>query len=139
MRNLSQDDSEETLYHFLIKAFDQLFECIYQSRNIRHTAVFTKVKQYIWKNYSQEISLKTLAEAVGMSPYYLSHLFRKEMGTSFLDYLTSVRISVAKNLLKQTGMSVMDICLEVGYQDPSHFAKVFGKRVGVQPTEFRKK
>lgn len=139
VRNLSQDDSEETLYHFLIKAFDQLFECIYQSRNIRHTTVFTKAKQYIWKNYNQEMSLKKLAEAVGMSPYYLSHLFRKEMGTSFLDYLTSVRISVAKNLLKQTNMSVMDICLEVGYQDPSHFAKVFAKRVGAQPTEFRKK
>jgi two-component system, response regulator YesN len=139
IQNLSRDDSEETLYYFLMKAFDKLFACIYQNRNIQHTVVFTKAKEFIWKNYNQEISLKKLAEAVGINSYYLSHLFRKEMGTSFLEYLTSVRVSIAKSLLKQTEMSIMEICLEVGYQDPSHFAKIFRKKVGVHPTEFRKK
>ncbi len=139
VQNLSRDDSEETLYYFLMKAFDQLFACIYQNRNIQHTSVFTKAKEYIWKNYNQDISLNKLAEAVGMNPYYLSHLFRKEMGTSFLEYLTSVRISIAKSLLKQTDMSIMDICLEVGYQDPSHFAKIFKKLERMHPTAFRKK
>ena len=139
VQNLSKDDSEESLYYFLIKAFDQLFACIYQNRNIQHTAVFTKAKQYIWKNYNQQLSLKKLADDAGISSYYLSHLFRKEMGTSYLEYLTSVRISIAKSLLKQTNMSVMDVCLEVGYQDPSHFAKIFSKKVGMQPAEYRKK
>ncbi|MEN6438877.1 MAG: helix-turn-helix domain-containing protein [Syntrophobacter sp.] len=139
IQNLSNDDSEESLYYFLIKAFDQLFECIYQNRNIQHTAVFTRAKEFLWKNYNQDISLKKLADAVGMSPYYLSHLFRKEMGASFLEYLTSVRISIARSLLKQTDMSIMDICLEVGYQDPSHFAKIFRKKEGIHPTEYRKK
>ena len=81
IQNLSKDDTQETLYYFLMKAFDQLFECIYQNRNIQHTTVFTKAKEYIWKNYNQEISLKKLADAVGINSYYLSHLFRKEMGT----------------------------------------------------------
>jgi two-component system response regulator YesN len=139
VQNLSKDDSQETLYYFLMKAFDQLFACIYQNRNIRHTAVFTKAKEYIWKNYNQDISLKQLAHAVGINSYYLSHLFRKEMGTSFLEYLTSVRLSVAKSLLKQNGLSMMDICLEVGYQDPSHFAKTFKRKEGVHPTEYRKR
>lgn len=138
VQNLSKDDTEESLYHFLIKAFDQLFECIYQNRNIQHTAVFTKAKEYIWKNYSQRLSLKKLAEAVDISPYYLSHLFRKEMGTSYLEYLTSVRVSVAKSLL-QTNMNVMNVCLEVGYQDPSHFARIFTRKVGVPPAEYRKR
>jgi two-component system response regulator YesN len=139
VQNLSKDDSQQTLYHFLMKAFDQLFECIYQNRNIQHTAVFTKAKEYIWKNHGQNISLKELSDAVGMSPYYLSHLFRKEMGTSFLEYLTSVRISIAKSLLKQSEMSIIDVCLEIGYQDPSHFAKIFKKKEKVSPTEYRKK
>jgi two-component system response regulator YesN len=60
------------------------------------------------------------------------------MGLSFLEYLTSVRMSIAKNLLKQTAMSVMEVCLEVGYQDPSHFAKTFKKKEGIHPTEYRK-
>jgi len=138
IQNLSQDDSPETLYYFLRKAFDQLFECIYQNRNIRHTRVFTKVKEFIWSNYNQDISLKKTAEAVGINPFYLSHLFRKEMGIPFLEYLTSVRISVAKKLLHQTGMSIMEVCLESGYQDPSHFAKIFKKKEGIRPTEYRK-
>jgi YesN/AraC family two-component response regulator len=53
-------------------------------------------------------------------------------------YLTSVRISIAKTLRKQTTLSIMEICLEVGYQDPSHFAKIFGKKEGVHATEYRK-
>jgi two-component system response regulator YesN len=138
IQNLSKDDSQETLYYFLRKAFDQLFECIYQNRNIRHTGVFAKAKEFIWGNYNQEISLKKIAEAVKISPFYLSHLFRKEMGISFSEYLTSVRISIAKKLLKQTELSIIEICLEVGYQDPSHFAKIFRKKEGVRPTEYRK-
>jgi two-component system response regulator YesN len=80
-----------------------------------------------------------MAEVVNISPYYLSHLFRKEMGISFLEYLTSVRISVAKSLLKQTPMTVLEVCLEVGYQDPSYFAKIFKKKERVHPSEYRKK
>jgi two-component system response regulator YesN len=139
IRSLSRDDSHESLYYFLTNAFDQLFACIYQNRNIQHTAVFAKAKEHIWQNYSRDISLKTLSDAVGINPYYLSHLFRKELGTSFLEYLTSVRLAVAKSLLRQNGMSVMQICLEVGYQDPSHFAKVFKRREGVHPTAYRKR
>ncbi len=139
IQNLSKDNSQETLYYFLIKAFEQLFEIIYQNRNIRHTRVFTRTKEYIWSNYNKDITLNDLAKTVGISPCYLSHLFRKEMGVSFLDYLTSVRLSIAKNLLMNTPMNVMDICLEVGYQDPSHFAKMFKKKEGVHPTEYRKR
>lgn len=138
LQNLSLDDSQETLYYFLMKAFDQLFECIYQNRNIQHTRIFSKVKEYIWKNYNQEISLRGVAKVGGISPHYLSHLFRKEMGVSFSEYLKSVRISIAKNLLRETDRSVLDVCLEVGYQDPSHFAKIFKEKEGMKPTQFRK-
>jgi two-component system response regulator YesN len=138
-QDLSKDNSQENLYYCLLKAFDQLCKCIYQNRNILHTRIFIKAKEFIWSNYNQDISLKKASEAVGISPYYLSHLFRKEMGISFLEYLTSVRISIAKHLLKKTSMSVLEACLEIGYQDPSHFARVFKKKEGVHPSEYRKK
>lgn len=139
IQNLSKDDSQENLYYTLMGVFDKIFECIYQNRNIQHTHIFTKAKEYIWNNYNQDISLKKLAEIVGFSPYYLNHLFRKEMGISFLEYLTSVRIAAAKSLLKQTPMTVLEVCLEVGYQDPSYFAKIFKKKERVHPSEYRKK
>jgi two-component system response regulator YesN len=138
-QDLSKDDSQENLYYCLLKAFDQLYKCIYQNRNIQHTRIFIRAKEFVWSNYNQDISLKKASEAVGISPYYLSHLFRKEMGISFLEYLTSVRISIAKRLLKETSMAILEVCLEVGFQDPSHFAKIFKKKEGVCPSEFRKK
>jgi two-component system response regulator YesN len=138
-QDLSKDDSQENLYYCLLNAFDQLYQCIYQNRNIQHTRIFIKAKEFVWSNYNQDISLKKASEAVGISPYYLSHLFRKEMGISFLEYLTSVRISIAKRLLKEPSMAILEVCLEVGYQDPSHFAKIFKKKEGVYPSEYRKK
>jgi two-component system response regulator YesN len=138
-QELSKDDSQENLYYCLLKAFDQLFECIYQNRNIRHTRVFVKAKEFIWSNYNQNISLKKAGEVVGMSPYYLSHLFRSEMGISFSEYLTSVRTSVAKKLLEQTDMTILGISLEVGYQDPSYFSKIFRKKEGMNPGDYRNK
>jgi two-component system response regulator YesN len=138
-QDLSKDDSQENLYYCLLNAFDQLCKCIYQNRNIQHTRIFIKAKDFIWSNYNQDISLKKAAGAVGISPYYLSHLFRREMGISFLEYLTSVRLSIAKRLLKETSMTALEVCLEIGYQDPSHFARVFKKREGVYPSEYRKK
>jgi len=139
IQDLSHDDSPETLYYFLRKAFDQLFECIYQNRNIRHTKVFRKAKEFIWGNYNRDITLKKTADAVGINPFYLSHLFRQEMGLSFLEYLTSVRLSIAKKLIMQTEWSIIQIGLEVGYQDPSHFAKIFKQKEGILPKEYRKK
>jgi two-component system response regulator YesN len=138
-QDLSKDDSQENLYYCLLNAFDQLYQCIYQNRNIQHTRIFIKAKEFVWSNYNHDVSLKKASEAVGISPYYLSHLFRKEMGISFLEYLTSVRISIAKRLLKETSMAILEVCLEVGYQDPSHFTKIFKKKEGVYPSEYRKK
>ena len=138
-QDIYRTDSQEDLYYSLLKAFDHLFECIYQNRNIRHTRLFTKVKEYIWSNYNQEISLKKLAEAMAVSPYYLSHLFRKEMGISFSEYLKTVRVSIAKKLLEETSANVLDVCLEVGYQDPSYFSRVFKEKEGVKPSDYRRK
>ncbi len=136
--DIYRDDSQENLYYSLLNAFDHLFECIYQNRNIRHTRLFTKAKEFIWSNYNQDISLKKLAEAMAVSPYYLSHLFRKEIGISFSDYLKTVRISIAKKLLKETKANVLEVCLEVGYQDPSYFSRIFKEKEGVKPSDYRR-
>jgi YesN/AraC family two-component response regulator len=61
------------------------------------------------------------------------------MGISFSEYLTSVRTSVAKKLLEQTDMTILDISLEVGYQDPSYFSKIFRKKEGMNPGDYRNK
>lgn len=72
-----------------------------------------------------------------VSTYYLSHLFRREMGVTFSDYLAKVRVEKAKALLME-GVSVESTSERVGYNDSNYFIKIFKKYVGVTPAKYRK-
>ena len=92
---------------------------------------------YINSEYNNcDLSLKETAKRVYLSPYYVSHLFRDEMGTTFVDYLTRVRIDHAKTLLLE-GISSEETAEKVGFKDVSYFNRTFKKYVGVTPAKFR--
>jgi two-component system response regulator YesN len=79
-----------------------------------------------------------VAEAISLSPTYLSTLFKKEIGIGFSEYLISCRMEEAKKLLKTSDLSVNLIAEEVGYSDAKYFSKTFGKVVGLKPSEYRR-
>jgi Response regulator containing CheY-like receiver domain and AraC-type DNA-binding domain len=85
---------------------------------------------YIRAHFMQDISLSTIAEAVGVSPAHLSRQFGKETGESFVDYLTGYRISIAKELMKEPGMKIKDVCKKVGFRNYNYFLRVFKKHTG---------
>lgn len=95
-------------------------------------------KQYIQENYGRNIPLEDVCGAVGFSPAYFSALFKKETGEGFSKYLTQVRIDQAKELLRETDLSVAEVCEAVGYSDRKHFTQTFHKMTGVNPAEFRR-
>lgn len=100
--------------------------------------VINKAKKYIYNNYNQDgISLKSVADAINLSPAYFSSLFKKDVGTNFVDYLTSVRIEKAKELLCCTAMKVSEIAYEVGFRDYRYFSQIFKKYTGKTPREFQ--
>lgn len=103
------------------------------------TNIYTieKAKGYIIENFMKEITLDDVSEAVNISPYYFSKLFKKEMGVNFIDYLTNMRMEKAKELLGIKDMSIKQICSEVGYSDPNYFSRIFKKNIGKTPTEFK--
>ncbi|MBR6718986.1 MAG: helix-turn-helix domain-containing protein [Oscillospiraceae bacterium] len=97
-----------------------------------------KAKDYIDKNYmNEEISLKTTAEHVGLSPTYLSALFKREMKENFTEYLTEIRIRKAKELLCSTSKLVCEIAYEVGFRDYRYFSQIFKKHTGQTPKKFQ--
>lgn len=102
-------------------------------------ALFKAIEQYIADNLKEDISLKDTAAKFNLSPYYFSRTFKKVFGYNFSDYLNMVRVSRAKELLKDDSLSVKEICYLVGYSDPNYFSKVFKKYEGVTPTEYREK
>lgn len=96
------------------------------------------VMKEIETNFSSRLTVQELSSLVYVTPQYLSRLFRRFLGRSAHEYLTTFRINKAKELLL-TGhrAEVQTIAQQVGFEDPSHFIAMFKKRTGVTPTEFR--
>lgn len=95
-------------------------------------------KQYIQNHYQEPISLETVSEIVGLSPAYFSTLFKKYEEEGFAKYLMNVRIEQAKIILRETSISISEVCKKVGYNDLKHFNHTFEKMTGVKPTTYRK-
>ena len=104
----------------------------------RYGDIILKAKKYIEENYAdQNTTLTTVAEAVAMSPNHFSSIFSHECKTTFIEYLTNVRIENAKRLMKETDMKGYDIAYECGFSDPHYFSYIFKKNTGLSPREFK--
>ena len=109
------------------------------AREKEAVSIIEKAKSYIRDNYKKDISLDEVSREVDISPYYFSKLFKQETGGNFIEYLTEVRLRNARELLKDSGLSIKEICAESGYSDPNYFSRIFKKYEGVTPSEFREK
>ena len=72
-----------------------------------------------------------------LNPSYFSSIFKKEVGVSFSNYLNKIRIEQSKLLLKNTDSSIVEIALEVGFEDQSYFSKVFKNLTKMTPKQYR--
>ncbi len=129
----------EELCIWIVKVLDRFTESVYENRNIKNIDIIRKTREFIRANYKKKITLRNISKIVYLSPYYLSHIFKKETGSTILNYLTKVRIEEAKGLLENTDKSTTQIAFEVGYPDQSYFCKVFKRVEGVTASEYRKK
>ncbi len=96
-----------------------------------------QARDYIKENYNKEITLDDVSKKIAISPYYFSKLFKKTEGKNFIDYLTTLRLEKAKELLSNGTYSIKEISREVGYPDPNYFSRTFKKNIGVPPTDYR--
>ena len=90
------------------------------------------------EHYQDPLTLEQVSSVADLSPSYLSTVFKKDTGMTFLEYLSKIRMDAAKRLLKETNRTVADICGLVGYNDVRHFTKTFTKYSGLKPNEYRK-
>ena len=99
---------------------------------------FLNIIKYIHENYTQDISVQSLADQFYMNPCYVSQLFKKETGETFVKYLTGLRMNRAEELLRSTDWPVKRISEECGFNDPFYFIKAFKKFAGQTPSTYRK-
>ncbi len=96
-----------------------------------------QVLEYINEHLNQDIKLADLAQLLGMSQFHFSHLFKQAIGTAPYQYLLQQRVERAKQLLKQTDRSIMDIAFLCGFNSHSHLTKQFRQFTGMTPKAYR--
>lgn len=135
---LSMFDIHERSY--LVLWLEQLLPRIVEAHAPQSPArhVLALVEQHIHDHYAEDLRLVTVAGAVFVSPYYVSHLFQRELGTTFLKYLTAVRMHHGRRLLSESDLPVETIAARVGYSSPKRFRVLFKRTFHATPSEYRR-
>ena len=97
-----------------------------------------KVCEYIEQNLDKELSLSDVAALVNMSESAFSHFFKKRTGLTYINYVNNQRIAKACTLLSDTTLSASEICYDCGFNNKSNFIRIFRKKKGMSPIEYRK-
>lgn len=117
---------------------DKLKQLYLEHFNHFEADAMKQIKQYIVEHSHEDISLESLGKKVGLSPIYISKMFKEKLGINYIDFLTECRIEKAKKLLYDPEKSIKEITFEVGYHEPNYFSKVFKKICKISPKEYRK-
>jgi len=119
-------------------AIESLIKDGIQNRNVVvDKDILKKVLHYINHNYCSELTINTLAELVHFNPQYFSRYFKKEMGITFTEYVTKLRVEKAKKLLIETNYPIYRIAAELGFSDPAYFNRVFLKYEKQTPYKYK--
>ncbi len=137
VNKMMQIDTQEDLCAWISAALNEFIETVYSTQDAKKITQITPAINYIDANYDKTISLAEIAKASYLSVSRLAHLFKEQMGITIIDYLTSVRIERAKQLLLATSQNCTEICFQVGYNNQSYFNRTFKELVGVTPRQFR--
>lgn len=129
--------SGEKIADWTIEKAEEILRYAEESRDDGSSRATRIVKQYIENHFSEGISLDELAEQVHMSNTYLSMLFKKEEGITYIRYLTKIRMEKAKEYIKQ-GYKAKEVCEKVGYHDYKHFSTQFKLYTGMTLENYKK-
>lgn len=137
-RAITTAESIDDIKTYIVHLLEQALETRNAASGRRYSDIIETAKSQIEQTYmSGNISLNSVAASVGMSPSYFSSIFSREMGKTFVEYLTEIRMEKAKELLVCSAMKTSEIGYEIGYKDPHYFSYIFKKTIGCSPKEYR--
>lgn len=143
-RIVNEMNLKSKYYQYLVVMYyAELLILIYRYMDESYLPICTneslkKAISYIRMNYQNEISISNVASHTGIGERYLRKLFSQHLNLSPLDYLNQIRINKAIELLKNTEMSIKEICFICGFKSPQYFSRVFKQQMGITPREATK-
>lgn len=110
-----------------------------QEKSCIPSGLVPEIEQYILNNYTNpELSNESVAKKYNYNSFYLNLIFKKALNITMHQYVISLRIKLAKRLIRETEKSMTEIAMEVGFNSPSYFSQVFRKTQGCSPADYRK-
>ena len=134
--NILHFQNMEDLYFWMRDFLSNAIEAL-ENENLPYSPCIARVVAHVEKNYTQDISIKTIACDLNINAAYLGQLFKSETGQLFSAFLNKTRIENAQKLLLNTRLSLNEISQQCGYTNISYFYNIFKKFTGKTPTQYR--
>ena len=134
MKNVEDEEYSEILLNSILTKLQK------STPKKNHNTAFSipqKARLYIINNFKKNLSLNEVADYVGLTPAYLSSLFKKETGSNFKEYVNELRLKYAKKLILISDMTIRQICIESGFKNYDNFIRRFKSRFGTTPKNYR--
>lgn len=140
----SPESSVETCYYLTAALLSKILLIIRKYCSTSGNTIYSKpdiitaqVKRYVNTHFDERITLQDISDAIRISPFHLSHVFKDQTGYSPMQYTLRRRLGEAQSLLISTNLSVTEISIAVGFGNPCHFNNMFSKYIGMPPSKYR--
>lgn len=122
---------------YLMDCINEACSAVAEDKRDRHSRPFKYVDQYLHSHYHEQLSVEQMAKVVDLNTKYFSQLCKSYFGSTFLEYLTSIRMEKAKELLLTGEYSIKEVAEMTSFSDGNYFSRVFRQTFGISPSSFK--
>ncbi|MCE5257022.1 MAG: AraC family transcriptional regulator, partial [Spirochaetaceae bacterium] len=138
IRHIYSSRTIEDIASWLASVLNRFIDLVFAFKPAKHAEILRKAERFIKEHYREDITLQAVADEVELSASYFSTIFKEETGKGFTTFLNDLRVSKAKELLRDFSIPISEISSVVGFVDQSYFSRVFKAIAGVSPAVYRK-
>jgi two-component system response regulator YesN len=136
-KELTPSNTVRHLREWVGNVFDKFRTSALQESRTARTSIVMEAQKYMLAHLSQNISLQEISDHLRLHPAYLSRVYKLEAGENISEYMTRLKLEKSVQLLTLSNLKIYEISIEIGYQNPNYFNKVFKKHFGLTPQEYR--
>jgi transcriptional regulator GlxA family with amidase domain len=134
---LSRLSDDEEIADWLRETLERTMDAIRDHRRFPNAVLLSRALAHMREHLDEPLDRDSVARAAGLSGSHFSHMMRERTGRTFTDLMAQIRVDRAKELLRRTDKSLVQIAMECGFGDQSYFSRVFKRYAGASPNAYR--